>query len=62
MGGVYEFGAEILVKWSIQKQGLFYNGLSIEDALKSPRNGFHSQFLHPELLFQARLLTQIRRL
>ncbi|KAK0758024.1 hypothetical protein N5P37_009322 [Trichoderma harzianum] len=31
-----------LKHWSIQKQGLFYNGLSIQDALKSPRNGFHN--------------------
>jgi hypothetical protein len=31
------------VQWSIQKQGLFYNGLSIKEALASPRNGLHSE-------------------
>lgn len=32
-----------MVQWSIQSQGLFYNGLSIKEALQSPRNGLHSK-------------------
>ncbi|KAJ5382249.1 hypothetical protein N7517_000160 [Penicillium concentricum] len=31
-----------LKHWSIQKQGLFYNGLDMKEALESPRNGIHN--------------------
>lgn len=30
-------------QWSIQKQGLFYNGLSMEGALRTHKNGIHSK-------------------
>ncbi|KAL7918464.1 hypothetical protein ACQKWADRAFT_304106 [Trichoderma austrokoningii] len=31
-----------LKHWSIQSEGVFYNGLSIKEALQSPRNGLHN--------------------
>lgn len=37
--------AETFGQWSIQSEGVFYNGLSIKEALQSPRNGLHSKTL-----------------
>lgn len=40
------------LQWSIQKEGVFYNGMSIKEALQSPRNGLHSKTLFLSFLIR----------